>query len=207
MPAPDLDHPRRCQVKRRSGKPCRRWALRGSEYCALHGGRRRKNPTCQAPTVYSRFLTRSLRQAIEQQLERAPAEQLQLYEELAVMRRTALESVMLYDQALQSKKPELIDAATMLVRDSMNEVAGMAESAARVAASSAGKVDAAALAYVIQQVTKIAIGIFGEDDPKMKEFARALREDVMLPDGSGDGTDLTPDADAEDMDDTIPGAP
>ena len=34
----DGDRPRRCSAKRKNGRPCRNWAIRGGFVCRVHGG-------------------------------------------------------------------------------------------------------------------------------------------------------------------------
>lgn len=205
---PDIDDPRRCQAKRSSGRPCRKWALKGSKFCARHGGRRSRTPVIIPPTVYSRFLSRTLKSMVEEQMQRPPGEQLQLFEELALIRHTALRTVMLYDKVVESaeegkpnSKAEMMAAA--LMRDTLHEVQRMAEAAARVAAAGKDQMPAHAVRYVILQVVKIAYGIFG-DDERMRAFETALTETIKVPGNGDERTDITPDDDAEDMDDTIP---
>lgn len=178
--------------------------MRGSDYCSLHGGRKARGNVhmTQVPRFYSKYLSKTLCELVEEQMARAPSEQLSLLEELAHMRITTAQAIKMFDAAVSTGKDEIIASATMVVRQALQEVARMCESAARVDALGKDKISAHAIHFVIMQVVKIASQVFG-DDERVIAFERALREEVRVP-GDVQGTDLTPDADAVDMDDTVP---
>lgn len=185
------------------GARCNKWALKGSEFCSTHGGRLyHKHPvrTYHLPRFYSKHLHRTLSEVIEEALAASPREQLNLSEELAVMRATAADVCKLYDAC--TSFTTRVKAGDIL-RSVMKEVVSVCESAARVEALAKDKLNVHNLAYVISQVVRCAYDVFSDDLPKAKEFETLIRETIRVP-NEAQGTTVTPDQDAMDMDGTIP---
>ena len=206
-------HPRRCQarLKRRGGVQCGRWALKTSNHCQFHGGRTREARgvvrTDHLPSFYSKALGGALSDLVASCLGEAPHEQLQLFEELQLMRVLAADTVTLWTAAkgcTGENAPQMQANASALMCDALNQVRGMGESAARVYATSKGVVNVHDLALVVKQVVRIAHEVL-EDEPELAAaFEKQVREEVRVSDETR-GTTCTPDADVKGMDGTVPG--
>jgi len=203
---PPENSPRRCHARRRNGERCRRWALRGRDYCQFHGGRRGPVRTDRLPMFYSRQLNRTLQEAVESQLEMAPREQLALFEELALMRLTAQRTVSMWNAAVETGKPETEQMAVALMVEALKNVEHMCTAAARVESTAADKVSIHTLKAFVSQIVRIAYETMGEEHVELaRKFEKLVREEIKLP-SEEEGTTLTPDADVTRMDDTVPNA-
>jgi hypothetical protein len=201
-----------CRAKRRNGKKCRKPALKGSHYCQLHGGRSRGKTVKVAhmPRFYSKHLTKSLSDALEDLTSVSPNEQLSLFEELALVRDAAGQAVAMYsickeayEQEPSPKRGEILAAATMEMRGALDHVVKVCEAAARIDSQAKDKVSIHTLHFFIQQITRIAYDAF-DDDPRARAFEELLRTRIKLPQAGADGTVLTPDMDVQTMDSTVP---
>lgn len=152
---------------------------------------------------YSKYMTRTVREAVEDALAVSPQEQLQLFEELALMRTLAGESIKLYSAAKETGKQPVIDTAAMIMQQQLNEVVRTCEAAARIDASAKDKVSVHTIHHFVDQIVRIAFDSFG-DDPKAKEFEHLIRTQLKLPRSGNDGTSLTPDMDVTEMDSSVP---
>jgi hypothetical protein len=175
----------------------------GSRFCTSHGGRLKRKPVriTNLPKFYSVHLSKTLQEAVEEALDSAPEDQLNLYEELAVMRASAADICKMYD-ACPNDKTRM--AAGGLLRDTMQEVARLCESAARVRASANDKLSIHNLSVVIAQVVRCAWEVFGDDEERAQQFEDLIREKVRMPEETR-GTSITPDQDVMDMDASVPG--
>jgi len=204
------DHPRRCQAKfkRKPGKICRNFALRDSRFCKFHGGARdralgRGVRVNHLPRFYQNVLTKTVAQLVEDQLGASPNEQLQIYEELALMRVAASQAVRLYGAALELGKDDIINNASVLMRDALESVVDTCETAAKIEASAKDKFSIHSLQQVVNQIVRLAHEVFGDDQSKVEMFERLMRTKIKMPVGES-GTTLTPDQDVTEMDDTVP---
>jgi len=157
------------------------------------------------PRFYSKKLSGTLQQVVEEALEAAPAEQLELLEELAIMRTTTLDVLKLYEAALESGKQEMIVSAGLVVREAMKDVQAMTSAAFDMEQKRRDKVSAHNIVYVVHQIVRISAEVFGEDLDKAERFRRLCLEKLRVDDGK-QGTTITPDQDVIDMDSTIPRA-
>ena len=196
----------RCGVTKRNGERCRGLRVRGTRACRVHGGltgRKNRGPwTRQLPVFYSKVLTATLSDYVERCLGEDPRDSLKLHEELALMRHSAGEAVRLYGLAIESRDDKAVTMASMVMRDSLEAVASMCERAARVEFAGADKVSVHQVAWVVNQV--VALAYRAMTDADAREFERLVREQVRIQAGQADGTTLTPDQAAIEMDDTIP---
>lgn len=209
--APPIDAPYRCQAKRKSGKPCMQYALKGSNYCQFHGGRRPAGTRINhLPRIYSRVLNKTLGDLFEEFLNQDPSEQITLFEELALMRATSLDAIRLWSKAHEhevteknhDKIMELRLTAGNIMRDCLKDVQSMCESISNIDAKAKDKISAHQLLYVINQIIRMAHESFG-NDPRVHLFEKLIRERIKVHAGEG-GTNLTPDQDVLEMDDSIP---
>lgn len=228
--ARDYDHPRRCKrIIQWRGERCKRWALKGSDYC-FKCGQNRKNGTKpgtgliardkMALRFYKKFLGPTLREAMEEMLCMREDEQMSLLEELALMRNMAGEAIALYQGALQiGVKPDgtldptkeqarrlAITNACSLMSASLEQVRVMAKTASDISAQGKDKYSIQTLEVIVDQIVKMVDQCFGEYDEEIKAFNILIREQLKIPKRGVDGTELTPDMDVAEMDSTIPRA-
>jgi hypothetical protein len=233
---------RQCKAHaRRLGRRCRAPAMRGTDYCRKHGGHAHRSRSAKnlllknirLPRFYKRYLTQTLNEVIEEMTSLAPAEQLQMYEELALLRDAAAMHVQLYSVAregleriistdgIESERAKamrqvLVGAAEQM-RSQLLSVISVGESAARIEANARDKVSVLSLHHFVDQVVRCAHEAFGGDHEgitRAKVFDEMLRTSIRLPPVPDSGsnlspTSLTPDAtpDVMAMDDTVPRAP
>lgn len=221
------DEKRCTKIVRFSGERCRlRRARRPdgsySEYCRAHGGRTDRRHTAQVlqapvrllPMIYQKYMTRTLSDAIREATNVSPAEQLRLFEELALIRESIGPSIQIYGAAREAslKEPEneklreAALAAGQLLRDQLAEVVKTCDVAARIDAAAKDKVSVHTLHHFVNQLVVCAHKVFG-DDPRVAELDQTLRETVRIPGvNENEGTSITPDQDVLEMDATIPRA-
>lgn len=171
------------------------------------------------PRFYKKVLHKRLEQTLEDLLnDTSPSEQLQLYEELALMRTVADEAVGQYSAAVQARDEnldptkaaalqELVMTTGMIMRDHLNEVVRICEAAARIEQNAKDKISIHQLHFFVQQVVKCAYDAFDGQVTLAQLFDEKLRTNVRLPAPGQDGTDLLPSMDVQAMDLTIPRAP
>lgn len=204
-------HAKLCQAKfKKSNRQCKAFALVGSKFCRHHGGRHAARPLqlwAQAnnamPRFYSKYLNKTLNDAVEEALGCSPAEQLQLYEELAMMRETTGTALKLWSAAQETGKSDVIQAAEGLVRSYLQENARICALAASIEANAKDKFSVHNLVHVVNQMTRIAYEVFGEDIDKAKQFEALIKTQIRLP-SKESGTLITPDQDVLGMDDSVP---
>ena len=201
------DSDRRCKAHRRNGEQCHRWAMRESEYCPFHGGRQRKKLRLAPPRFYSAFLTTTLKKAVARSLRMSPQRQLSLLEELALSRDVCGQAAALYAAARETNKVELVTFAGEVMRDALDHVRTMCESASKVALASDDRISVHNIAFVVNQVVRVVYMVLGDEDAdKAEAIAEALREELLLDDAAPSGVHLTPESDVADMIDSVPKA-
>jgi len=219
-PPPD-GHPRQCQTRmaRHNGRQCRRWALKGSNYCQFHGGRTAKKRGIvridTLPHFYSKHLSKSLAESIKAALEEAPREQVAIFEELALMKETVKPTLLMWDAAMtkleaQADDPQVREAALAaqaaagaLLRDQLKEVAGLAEAANRIMLQGKEHYSIHSLMHIVNQIIKISYDVFEDDIERAERFEMLVRERIRMP-VENKGTMSTPDLDVAEMDSTVP---
>ena len=213
--SPPPDHPRRCQgTKRRTRERCKRWALKGSERCQFHGGRRHVSRTKGMPKRYAKFLGVTLRNKIEELTSDPHFDQINLYDEIAIARLSATQALKLAEPVLTGSikvKNTTMVLAMSCLRDAMDHVRDVVVAAAKIEHDAGGKVSLRVVDLVIMQVIKAIHEVC--DDPVLADLIeKAVRENVRLPEGSGDagalivdGVESTPDVIVMEMDESICG--
>jgi hypothetical protein len=159
---------------------------------------------------YRNHLTKSLGALVDDALSINPNEQLQLYEELALMRDVAGQAVALYgiskdlaDKEPNEKNRSRVFEAGQLMQSQLSEVVRICESASRIA-NARNNISPDQLGHLVAQLKRCAQDAFG-DDPRVLTFDKLINEQVRVPmEGSTNGTMLTPDLDAKDMDGSVP---
>lgn len=212
---PAANSPRRCQalLLKRHGRQCRRWALKGSKFCPFHGGRKKKllhNVDRKMPGIYSKKLGPTLAKALEEAVSQPNGEMLRVYEELALVRLSSQESVRLFSAVYElpddhPKKSESLLMTGSLMRESLQEVIKVAQTAASIESQQNDRVSIQHLAAVVEQIVRLAYEAFGEDHLDLvQNYESLIRGKVRLPKPGSDGTTITPDQDVMEMDDTVP---
>jgi hypothetical protein len=204
----------RCQafLGKRHGRQCKRLAMRGARYCPRHGGRPgRRRVQSKVPGFYSRYLGKTLSQALDASADRMPGELLQAYEELALIRESVGPAILMYDAALQSDKLDLQMSAGAVMREALGEVVRTCQAIAQMEGAAKDRVSVVALRTIVDQIVRVAYDVFS--DPEIdavvgqrlaERFEEQVRNRVRLPREGGGGTTVTPDQDVAEMDDSVP---
>lgn len=176
-----------------------------SVYCSKHAREKMRM------SIYEKSLSGALKEFVKNQIESDPSEQTSIFEELALMRHTATINVKLYNKTISKgdvKLNEAIAVGTMLA-DKLQDVAALAEKAQRIEMSSANKLGATSLAFMLDNIVRIIyekLSLFGESGTvAAQQIEEAIRETIQIDDTTG--TRITPDQDAIDMDNSVPAAP
>lgn len=171
-------------------------------FCQFHGGRtgRRGARIDNLPTFYAKHLKTSLKKTIEDQLEVDPIEQINIFEELAIIRATAVSAVTLYEKCVGTKAEQ---GAGALVRDVLKEVVTTCQAAQQIESSSKDNISIHSIGHIVNQIVKVAYDVFGDDFEKAQLFEKLVNERVKMP-LQQSGTLITPDQDAAEMDETVP---
>jgi hypothetical protein len=167
------------------------------------------------PRFYGKYLTRTLSEALEESTSISPAEQLQLYDELALIRDAAGQAVQMYalarealeqnkDAAKTSALQQIVMQASLLMRDHLSEVVKVCESAARIEQQAKDKISIHQLHFFINQIVRCAYDAFDGSIEHAQTFENYVRNHIRLPASGENGTALTPDMDVQAMDDTVP---
>lgn len=146
---------------------------------------------------YLEKLRPTLMEAVESAVRDAPVvEQLSLLDEVALVRHASSHSLEMYQDAVDSGKPQTIMLAAELLKSSMLEVAEIVKVAANVEDVKSRVVDSFshAMGHVITQVMQCLTEVYG-DDYRVREFEDKLRARVEIAkvQQQAIGTDLTPD--------------
>lgn len=220
-PPPDSSY--RCvALSRRTGLRCRRWALRGYQRCPRHCGASRRvreagsiaNRSFKVkslPAVYTRYLSQTLLSKMAEMS--GVKDQMDLTEELRLMRVAALDTIQTYDAIAslegtgiaEDKLREAKVMAGLVMKEALEAVISTVDKMASIDAKRRDKVDVGSLHVVVNQIVERAHEAFGDLAPieVVRKFADACRE-IRLPTQDVKGTSITPDQDAREMNDTIP---
>lgn len=221
------DDMRRCQTIKKTGEQCRQWANGefiplGYSYCNWHGkslfARIRKGQA--GPKIwdvdrmkskfYSKRLGPKLAAFVEESLAAPHNQQLALNEELALMREVAGNAISLYSAALElpdntKDKNQMLMNAALIMQESLKEVRATCKVAAEVDSMSRDKFSLVHLQDIVNQISKMVYLCFDDVAPeRVKAFDNMLTEQLRLPTSGIQGTTLTPDQDATEMDCSIP---
>jgi hypothetical protein len=199
----------KCQAKFRSdpNKRCGRYATKGHIYCKYHGGHQDSVRVDKLPTFYSERLSGTLRDYVNTAMGCAPSEQVNVLEELALIRAEAARVVALYNAAVQLGNDRKTWVAAELMTSALKEVVRVADVATKINNAANEKISVFNLAHTVNQIVRIAYDVFGSKDvAKAERFERLVREKVRVLE-EAKGTDSTPDQDVAEMDATIPREP
>lgn len=214
-------HPRLCQGVRRD-KPCGQWALAGVNYCKFCGGRRMQNGNetigklrvkdVSKLRFYRNRLAPKMKAVIEELLDNPESEQLRLNEELAIVRDIAGDAIALLSAARElpddnPKRSELVNAGNVIALQALEQVRVYCQTAANIATLGKDKFSVHALHDVVSQITRFVYLCFDHDKEGLIAFDKMITDELRLPAIGQTGTNITPDMDVSEMDDSIPGEP
>lgn len=180
----------------------------------------RSKARLEIPVAYSKYLSNTLAERIMELASGSRDEQLDLSEDLALVRLTARDAAVMYDALCQtpvmSAEGRPIEAvlqarlaAGAILREALKEVADMCERYVKVAyAPSRSQISVLNLDMILSQVVTEAYDVLGESPDmiaKVMELSQRVKA-IRLPD-ENIGTTITPDMDVLAMDRTIPASP
>ncbi len=129
---------------------------------------------------YHKYIGQTLKSKIDSFLNAPQGEQLALYEELAVARTTALESLQLFDIAMGSGDDKTRAMAIGLVRQSMDHVREMCLAASRIEKDAEDKVSSRSISLFIAQIVR-AIYRVCPDKTLAQRIESEIDKSVRLP--------------------------
>jgi len=191
--APPEGHKNQCKAKSQVTRVrCRRWALRTSEYCQFHGGRRAahiysRTGKRRLPVIYSKFLGPKLAERVEELLEQPHAEQVSLYNELAIARSAACEAIKLASPLFDEKQSVKLtdDLKALMIQTlgtAMREVKDLVLAASRLEKEAGDKVSLKVVNLIVMQIVLAINDVCGAENLGLAEaIARAIDERVRLP--------------------------
>jgi hypothetical protein len=164
---------------------------------------------------YGKRLGKTLTRVIEEQMGVDPQEQLSVLEELTLMKETCVPTLAAWERIheawLADPGNEKLRQADELygthVRALMGEVVDTALKAERIVNGGKDKFSLETLLFIRNQIIKLMYDVCERHDVHdvAREFESLIVEHVRLPKQAG--TDITPDEDVTEMDDSIPGEP
>lgn len=239
----------RCKRIKRNGERCKMWSLSDPRHpiyggggtsggknvplgrCRMHSGRLPKplDPidNTRLPMFYQRRLTKTLKKAVQESLGRTNAEQIALYEELALVREAAGQAVQNYGEAadLQADFESAISAGKKIseqdflaVKSVTSEAAGQmvaelknvehfASAIAKIEAASKDNVTIHLLNSIVHQTVRLFYEVCGVENIALAQrFEKLMKDKIVLPSqmSNATGTTITPDMDVLEMDGLIP---
>lgn len=210
FPAQLTDHPRRCTWIRKDGSRCKNWGLVDAKNCKYHNGvqQQRRSQKCNLrniPVFYRKHISESLGKAISEQIGLDPDEQVQLYEELALIRHVASNFVKLYGAAVETGDQNTICMAGAGMVEALNNVEAICSAAAKIQQKQRDRFSIHDLKYVVNKLTRMLYDVCGDEHQDIAErFKLMVDEKLALPTGYQQGTDLQPDETVLEIDSSVP---
>lgn len=168
---PPLDDEKRCKGKSRTtGERCFKWAIKGSDRCRTHGGRKRM--LYSKRSIYTARAKGRFKEILEKLSEQSPDERINLADEVDVMRITAEQAVNLFQKACfnedSTKKVSSQSKALAigLVQSALASVGSLVEKAAKVAALSDQSINPKQVQFIFDQLTEILRKRLEEHNPE-----------------------------------------
>jgi len=193
MPAPVEGHIRQCQARSSvTMRRCRRWALKHSNFCQFHGGRRAlayrlKKGIYNVPGYYSKYLGPKLSEQVKDALNRPHDEQVSLFEELAVSRGVATQALKLAQPLFDPQQATKLDLDTKVailgaLNQAMAAVKEMVLAAARIEKETKDKVSLKVINLIVTQIIMAVNEVCGAENLDIAEaIAMAIDNKVRLP--------------------------
>lgn len=222
------DHRRRCSVEvtDKLGTPCTQWALVVSSdehpVCYAHADEelKAKYREYKAFNVYKQKLGPKLKTMVEQATGIDPDEQIAVFEELALMRSHASNFVAVYSAAYEAAEAVATNAAAtpeqkaaasarltsagQLMTEALQIVTDTCAKATKIQTQLKDRFSIHDLKFVIERIMMIHFSV-AKDYPELVEaFAKAIDEELKLPQSGSTGTSLHPDDTAREFDASVP---
>lgn len=215
-----------CTFIKKDGTRCRKWRIKGTDRCNTKRHQRRGYEynvgVKHLPRLYARAMTKTLRERVDDQLAATHDQQIELYEELALMRESATESVRMYalvaerideirerGEEVPAKLAQARDHSAALMAEHLEKVKEYALGIARVRSLTKEKLTSHALYGVVHQVARMMYEVCGEEHEDIaRRLESRMRQEITLPgDAESEGTNITPDVDVLEMDELVPRGP
>lgn len=166
------------------------------------------------PVAYSKHLSESLASRLAELAKKPISDQLDMSEDLALARLTALDAAKLYDiatlSATQAKTPEETlrglngqIAAGQVLRDVISEVGDIASKAADMFSKQREFLGVASIPALVKQCVEIMYDELGDEGSEAVTRIAERIDQIRLPSERG-GTLITPDMEVSAMDETVP---
>ena len=168
---------------------CARWALIGSEYCNWHGGRFKnrgidKGHQKKDMGYYSRNVSLTLREKLEELERMSPEERFSLAEEIDLARTMASKALQLYDLAFHGETEvdeKSKSTAYSLMQDALKFVADIVKKAAEAKKIHESTVDFEQVAYLTRAITKIVQEEIADVDRSMADRVVERLNAIKIP--------------------------
>lgn len=186
-PIPD-NHPRRCQAANREGLQCKRWALKGSEFCKRHGGSRLRSRT-KLGNYYSKYAGKKLAEFLEEASKQNDDDRLRLADEIDVARMNTARAIAIFDQVVINenfvdsngkpieldleKKMKFKSMASEAVKQGLDQVSSLVQAMSKVEALKADKISVNNIKWFADRIMRLI-----EDNVKDQEQAKILCEKI-----------------------------
>lgn len=183
---PPPNHPRRCQARNSLGLQCGRWALRGRDYCAMHGGRTPLSRKKLA-NYYSKHAGRSLKSLLEEVASQPDDERLSLAEEIDVARINTARALQFFEKIVLNedfrdkdgnqveigpeKMLQLKSTCSNAVKQGLDQVASLVQAMAKVEALKQDKISVHNIKWIVARIMRL---IEEEVEPVNSECAKRL---------------------------------
>lgn len=204
------DHPRRCKSRSaHSGMQCNQWALKTKDHCRFHGGRHGRRIGL-LPTKYSKGLSTALRKKVEEFATAPHEEQVNLYEELALIRASAESAVAIAALAIENGNDKAKAMGVELMHSALAGVKDFVLATAKIDALNQERVTVAQLNLFVLQIIRCIHFACGGDVHLATRIEEYINDNVALPSVEEPniemgGTSVTPAMLASQMDDMTTG--
>lgn len=157
------------------------------------------------PVMYSRYVGPTLREALAAELSRPRSEQVELYEELAMLRTLTADVVRTWSTLAELGKHAEAMAMADLMKDNFDHIKSIANTISTIEARANDEVNVHTLNGIVAQMVSMLYSVCGvENEDLARVFASRIKNELVIPTLEAKGTTITPDETVQSMDDTIP---
>lgn len=219
---PKVDSPRRCQaISKATGIQCTEWALKGQPTCHAH-----RKVAKVMPSFYRKVLGPTLQTLLEESTGIDPDEQVQIYEELALMRQFAADAAEGYSKAFtmhevlkqqlaagnESVQESHVDNAHKLLMTAgenmakrLKQVTDVAKTAEAIADKAKDRFSIHDLHFIVERISAAVFTECGEENHQIAERIEAnIRSGMIIPSKAQGTTLRSSDEVALELDDSVP---
>ena len=210
---PPEGHERQCRAQSRgTRRRCRKWAIRGRDYCEFHGGRASLTRMGRLSSFYRKHLGPTRKAVVDALCSEPQNEQGQVWEEIALARAMALQAIKLAEPVLdgRAKGQEASQLAVSVLAQALSSVRDLCLAASRIEKDASDKVSLATVRVFIDQVNAAVARACGEDVVTAGKILEEISRSVRVPSAESAanvvlGTEVTPDSAVGMMDDSVCG--